>query len=901
MSDEEFNYLQDGFNPKTLKKDKLRDILLTHDVEYSNSMLKPQLLDLFSEHIVPRRAELRAKFVNVVASESNIEIATPPNILRQGRPEQDTSPAPEASPRARRARSRSPHRARQSDKVGKQGSQPDSKPTLQDAEMPDLAPPPSSPKMEPPKSPRSPRRRKLARKVEVSGHDSEPELNSIPTDQIKVKVPRSPRRKRVHEEEDNDQSFSNENVFQSGKQSGKKRRTEPKPETQETRHSDNLGAQSVNPLGLSILPSADLDLNLHIPSFNPELEELASGTGRMQASQSELGVAEQIEEAINRPLQVDDSPTGPSQVDSNGLDLYEDPVKSESHNVFPSAKETPRKNPSRKNVDAAPSSSKPARRGYIPNYFDLGVSKEFVEQLEPFLAPTPDPTPRSQSSAEYRQESMTPSANRIVIDRGVPSNETSQRSTPFEIQDPEEAAAWDLHEAVGATARKLDWLPALRFPDVHLPKVHLPKVRLPNVHLPRFQISQIHSPLKVDHLRTCNYYLFTACALILNCSLITIGVLLFTWYQDALSRAEYCGVGAQAPHEFPWWTTFQSSAPMITDLQSHLKDMMVEVWPECVRCSDHGRCYQGRTLICDSGYRPVEHPLALIKVWPLPPRCLPNWEEQRKKAVLSERAASHLREQRAQVLCDNPDVEGSAVEEATSVQASQLRSRLLSEKSPLLDEEEFEDLWQKVLQELPEKHSDVYVVSFAHSLAFRGNSEGLAENQVDSSVEEQTLTQSQNFDNHATTDAPTSSEDKEILSQDTWLASSSDANLPIKCRFRLYAARWLRAHRSQVATAFLIAITTFISGLMISKRRSERRNRATLMNKFLSLLKQQRRAADSDITGNTVAYLKASDLRKIVPRSQMKVVQDALESVDGVRMRQIEIYGEITRIWEWAP
>lgn len=886
MSDDEYAYLQEGFNSKSLKKDKLRDILLTHDVEYSSTMLKPQLLDLFNEHIAPRRAELRARFVDVVASESNIEIATPPNIPRLSRSEQKSAAsATEASPRARRARSRSPQRSKLSDQASKLKPPTESKPTLHDVATPVLPPPSSSPKIEVPKSPKSPRRRKLARKVEVSGNESEPDFHKVPTDQIKVKVPRSPRRKRAHEEVDDDQSFFPDNVFQNGKQSGKKRRAEPKSELQRSQTSASFGSQLVKPLGLNILPSSDLEFNLNIPAFNPEMDEHASGMGRMQAAQVDYGVAEQIEKAIRRPLQVDDSPTISCPSEVSGTHLHEDTLKNETGSVYPHVKKTPRNEHTRQIQDAQPTPSRPARKGYLPNYFDLGVSKEFVEQLEPFLAPTPVQTPKAQYFAESRQGGMTPLTNHIVVDRKAPANEGSDRSTPFEIKDPEEAAARDFHEAIGAAARKLD---------------RIPRIRFPRMHLPRFQIRRF--PVGVDQLKTFGSYLFTAFALVSNCLLIGVGIALLHWYRDAWSKAEFCGVGARAPYAFPIWTTHNFGSLMVSDLQSRFRDMMVEVWPECVSCPNNARCYQGRGLVCDKGYSPAQHPLAWMGVWKQPPRCLPDWEAQRKTAVLSERATSYLREQRAQVLCDNPEMEDSAVEEATAIQASELKSRLMSEKSSILDGGEFEELWQQVLQELPEKHSDVYVVSFGHSSALKGKPEGLDEDQNDNLAEEQMLTQSQNdTDNSTTPNASTLSEVEKSHSQKTWLASNSDSSLSLKCRFRRHVARWLRVHRSQVVTAVLIAISTFIFGITIIKRRSEHRNRAVLVSKFLAQLKQQRHASDADHTGNTVAYLKASDLRKIVPRSQVKVIQDVLERVDGVRMRQVEIYGEITRIWEWAP
>ncbi|KAI1821752.1 Man1-Src1p-C-terminal domain-containing protein [Xylaria intraflava] len=59
MSDtENLDYLQPGFDPKSLTIPRLRSILVAHNVPYSSSAKKGQLVEIFNEHIVPQSKKI---------------------------------------------------------------------------------------------------------------------------------------------------------------------------------------------------------------------------------------------------------------------------------------------------------------------------------------------------------------------------------------------------------------------------------------------------------------------------------------------------------------------------------------------------------------------------------------------------------------------------------------------------------------------------------------------------------------------------------------------------------------------------------------------------------------------------------------------------------------------------
>lgn len=137
MSDtESVDYLQGDFDPKSLTVPRLRSILVTHNVHYPSQAKKPQLIELFNEHVLPQSnqilaARARAKRTSrgIVDASSNSTTSTdfseelmppPPSARRSRSPRKTTrikresedpdhaplTPAPlRESPRKRQSRS----------------------------------------------------------------------------------------------------------------------------------------------------------------------------------------------------------------------------------------------------------------------------------------------------------------------------------------------------------------------------------------------------------------------------------------------------------------------------------------------------------------------------------------------------------------------------------------------------------------------------------------------------------------------------------------------------------------------------------------------------------------------------------------------------------------------------
>lgn len=55
------DYLQEGFDPRTVTVPRLRSILVTHNVDYPSTAKKPQLVELVNDHVLSQAPKLRAQ------------------------------------------------------------------------------------------------------------------------------------------------------------------------------------------------------------------------------------------------------------------------------------------------------------------------------------------------------------------------------------------------------------------------------------------------------------------------------------------------------------------------------------------------------------------------------------------------------------------------------------------------------------------------------------------------------------------------------------------------------------------------------------------------------------------------------------------------------------------------
>lgn len=107
MSDtESLDYLQGGFDPRTLTVPRLRSILVTYNINYPATAKKPQLIDLFTEHVLPHSKKILAQRERAKRSSMGIVDAqsSSSQSTRDFMDDYDRMPPPVPQPRARSPR-----------------------------------------------------------------------------------------------------------------------------------------------------------------------------------------------------------------------------------------------------------------------------------------------------------------------------------------------------------------------------------------------------------------------------------------------------------------------------------------------------------------------------------------------------------------------------------------------------------------------------------------------------------------------------------------------------------------------------------------------------------------------------------------------------------------------------
>lgn len=103
MSDtDSLDYLQTGFDPSSLTVPRLRSILVSHDIEYPSGAKKPQLIQIFTDSVLPQSRKILSARARARRTSKGITDADSQDSTT-GADEEDAMPPP-PTPRARSSR-----------------------------------------------------------------------------------------------------------------------------------------------------------------------------------------------------------------------------------------------------------------------------------------------------------------------------------------------------------------------------------------------------------------------------------------------------------------------------------------------------------------------------------------------------------------------------------------------------------------------------------------------------------------------------------------------------------------------------------------------------------------------------------------------------------------------------
>jgi len=206
MSDtESLDYLQSGFDPWALTVPRLRSILVTYNINYPATAKKPQLVELFNEHVLPQSRKIlaqrdRAKRSSMGIVDAYSSASQSTRGLDDGY-DRDLMPPPVSQGRAR-----SPRKAR----VKQESEEPDPEPELR------------SPRK---RQQRAGSRQALTASDTDTGTDADGAASTAtsrrsrtktPQPQVKLETPDEDQPLRFSPQRKDARVFTNDNPFQSG-------------------------------------------------------------------------------------------------------------------------------------------------------------------------------------------------------------------------------------------------------------------------------------------------------------------------------------------------------------------------------------------------------------------------------------------------------------------------------------------------------------------------------------------------------------------------------------------------------------------------------------------------------------------------------------------------------------
>ncbi|KAK9321798.1 Man1-Src1p-C-terminal domain-containing protein [Lipomyces orientalis] len=318
--------------------------------------------------------------------------------------------------------------------------------------------------------------------------------------------------------------------------------------------------------------------------------------------------------------------------------------------------------------------------------------------------------------------------------------------------------------------------------------------------------------------------------------IVLLGVSYLMWWRNEKFKVGYCEV--------------EGLGRYVPDFPEHSWRQMIE--PDCTPCPSHAVCYSNFHAKCVPDYVYEPSVWSLGGMLPFAPKCVPDTEKLQRAKVLLEETLQLLRKRYADVQCGS----GGTGKNDPTVAVADLRAKLYSMKSPSLSDDAFAELWELAFKDLVEQE-EVY--------------------RVDVDAGER-------------------------------LGSTSPSEFPFTCMVKTELGAVLSANKGKLVGTLVLALSTLVLYRSSSKYRERQAKVRDLVRRSMTFLSEQQKRSDSDQSGSTARYVIMSQLKDNLlvdtydaaeRRQVWDNVQKQVEANTNVRSRQMEVHGEIMRIWEW--
>ncbi|CAN6653304.1 inner nuclear membrane protein Src1p [Trichomonascus vanleenenianus] len=655
------DYLQEGFDPSTLRVADLRRVFVFHDIDYPSSAKKADLVRIFKENITPRAGELLREVQTTEPNGQRIVDVAPSRRTRSVSPskakatKRSTSPTKAQSPSkvtkepASPRKPRSPTKTRTSPRKKKVEEEEEEKPKI--VEEPELKPPvlEDAPQLKPelvsPQKRRGKRTLTAKAFVEPTEANIEEPKKAVPVAPL-APVGTTPRTKPNKEEGvPSSASFSDKNVFQSGSPAGSPKELKASKKRPHSKDEDAGAAKKSRKSNVGENMPEPQGMRTPVPKPVKEPSSVASNS----STRATPGSA--IRHFTSFPSTPDDAQYGtPDHPGQSFVPMTVQPKaasKPESVNDFTFQSE--------QRVNK--------RLSFMPTLDQLKMSNQFSQQL------------RQEQEAAH---TMTP-LQKSIGPSSIMSPLIEGNSTLF--SSPLSAADADLP----ITSVTSESILSQKNEDTQEQQTITEKVEKLKEEIDREEAA---ASLKEEKkgASAAQFWLQR----IFSFALFGLLAAYAGWWREQRIEVGYCDVGfSSADDDYAY-----GDQPILEQVVEALR-------PKCVPCPSHATCYPDFKAVCDVDFVQVPHPLSFNGLIPIAPKCVADTEKQQRVYIMSQRIADILRDRNAAAYCGETS-------EPAGIDADDLRGSLYDIKAPELSDEEFDDLWKHAIKDI--KDNDEFIV-----------------------------------------------------------------------------------------------------------------------------------------------------------------------------------------------
>lgn len=369
---------------------------------------------------------------------------------------------------------------------------------------------------------------------------------------------------------------------------------------------------------------------------------------------------------------------------------------------------------------------------------------------------------------------------------------------------------------------------------------------------------------------------------IFSWSVLAGGALFTFWYREQTFLVGYCG------HEIYKTTTPNNldTPDWLVNVGAYLDE---NFRPECVECPQHARCFTNLEIGCYDDF--VEFTPWYFNYMPVVDphlkKCVPDTKKAEKIEIMIDVALDLLRSRNAHKNCGRtpPDNDEAGIE------IGDLHDLLLAMKAPYITLEEFEELWERSVEEL-QKEPEIIVRQVTNFEHF--NQDVILTHQVRSGAHH---VDSAVDANHT---APATQATHKIL------RSTSLSHISLKCQLSNTAVSILVRFKAAMFVAVVVLLVAFAANLKYKQFKLQQHRIDTLYREVLSKLQRQARLAQE--SAELPAYIGSIQLRDLILSDESNLARKTRlwESVSrkvdrnsNVKHQLLEIHGEVMKVWQW--